>query len=61
MHPHALTITNSAREDAAHFHHSVNVQLDLGNDPASDEIDVALNYADYYYLEALSRCKALPK
>jgi hypothetical protein len=27
--------------------------------PANDEIDVALNYADYYYLEALSRCKAL--
>ena len=31
----------------------------LGNFPANDEIDVAINYADYYYLEALSRCKAL--
>jgi len=29
-----------------------------GNLPANDEIDVPLNYADYYYLEALLRCKA---
>jgi unsaturated chondroitin disaccharide hydrolase len=30
-----------------------------GHLPASSEIDVALNYADYYYLEALLRCQAL--
>ena len=28
----------------------------VGNYPANDEIDVAINYADYYYLEALGRC-----
>ena len=28
-----------------------------GNQPAGSEIDVAINYADYYYLEALLRCK----
>ena len=33
----------------------------VGNFPANDEIDVAINYADYYYLEALSRCKTLPQ
>ena len=30
-----------------------------GHLPANSEIDVALNYADYYYLEALLRCRAL--
>ena len=29
-----------------------------GNHPAGDEIDVPINYADYYYLEALLRRKA---
>jgi rhamnogalacturonyl hydrolase YesR len=29
-----------------------------GNLPARDEIDVPLNYADYYFLEALLRCQA---
>ena len=29
-----------------------------GNLPAHDEIDVPINYADYYFLEALLRCKA---
>ena len=29
-----------------------------GNYPAKDEIDVSINYADYYYLEALLRRKA---
>jgi hypothetical protein len=32
----------------------------VGNYPANDEIDVAINYADYYYLEALGRCADLP-
>jgi hypothetical protein len=31
----------------------------VGNYPISDEVDVAINYADYYYLEALTRCAAL--
>jgi unsaturated chondroitin disaccharide hydrolase len=30
-----------------------------GHLPDNSEIDVALNYADYYYLEALLRCQAL--
>lgn len=30
-----------------------------GNYPSDSEIDVALNYADYYYLEALTRCVQL--
>ena len=29
-----------------------------GNLPKNDEIDVPINYADYYFLEALLRCKA---
>lgn len=28
-----------------------------GNYPASKELNAALNYGDYYYLEALNRCK----
>jgi len=32
----------------------------VGNYPQNDEIDVAINYADYYYLEALGRCADLP-
>ena len=31
----------------------------VGSLPENSEIDVALNYADYYYLEALLRCRAL--
>ena len=31
----------------------------VGNYPANDEIDVAINYADYYYLQALGRCADL--
>ena len=31
----------------------------VGNFPASSEIDVAINYADYYYLEALKRQQEL--
>lgn len=30
-----------------------------GHLPANTEIDAAINYADYYYLEALLRCRAL--
>lgn len=30
-----------------------------GNRPEGKEIDVPLNYADYYFLEALLRCRAL--
>jgi hypothetical protein len=30
-----------------------------GHLPDNSEIDVAINYADYYYLEALLRCQAL--
>ncbi|MDD2380789.1 MAG: glycoside hydrolase family 88 protein [Mariniphaga sp.] len=33
----------------------------VGHKPANREIDVALNYADYYYLEALKRQKDLKK
>jgi hypothetical protein len=31
----------------------------VGNWPAGSEVDVGINYADYYYLEALLRCAAL--
>jgi hypothetical protein len=31
----------------------------VGNYPDGEEIDVGINYADYYYLEALLRCAAL--
>ncbi|HXI60383.1 MAG TPA: glucuronyl hydrolase [Polyangia bacterium] len=30
-----------------------------GNLPGNSEIDVPINYADYYYLESLMRCRAL--
>ena len=32
-----------------------------GNNPAHDEIDVPINYADYYYLEALHRSRTMEK
>jgi unsaturated chondroitin disaccharide hydrolase len=35
------------------------LQHSVGNYPIDDEIDVAINYADYYYLEALLRCSQL--
>ncbi len=35
------------------------LQHSVGNYPISDEIDVGMNYADYYYLEALLRCSKL--
>lgn len=31
-----------------------------GHHPAGSEIDASIIYADYYYLEALMRLKALP-
>lgn len=31
----------------------------VGNMPAGTEVDASINYADYYYLEALLRLKAL--
>jgi rhamnogalacturonyl hydrolase YesR len=31
----------------------------VGNYPKNDEIDVGINYADYYFLEALLRCSRL--
>jgi hypothetical protein len=31
----------------------------VGNYPDNEEVDVALNYADYYYVEALLRCSRL--
>jgi hypothetical protein len=31
----------------------------VGNYPIQDEVDVAINYADYYYIEALLRCSRL--
>jgi uncharacterized protein YyaL (SSP411 family) len=45
----------AAAGENAHFllMHSV------GHLPAGTEIDVAINYADYYYLEALLRCRGL--
>ena len=33
----------------------------VGSIPHNNEIDVPLNYADYYYLEALSRYKNYSK
>lgn len=35
------------------------LQHAVGHYPEMREVDVALNFADYYYLEALMRCKAL--
>lgn len=36
------------------------LQHSVGNYPQNSEIDVAINYADYYYIEALIRCADLP-
>lgn len=30
----------------------------VGNFPVDDEVDVSINYADYYYIEAMMRCLA---
>ncbi len=37
------------------------VKHSVGNLPSSSEVDVAINYADYYYLEALKRQQELLK
>lgn len=37
------------------------LQHSTGSKPAKSEVDVPLNYADYYYLEALLRSKSLKK
>jgi len=31
----------------------------VGSKPADSEVDVPINYADYYYLEAISRKEKL--
>ena len=33
----------------------------VGNMPAGTEVDASINYADYYYLEALLRLKNYPQ
>ena len=40
---------------APHTEQGFLLQHSTGNYPAGDEIDVPINYADYYYLEALNR------
>ncbi|WP_282080410.1 glycoside hydrolase family 88 protein [Aquimarina algiphila] len=56
-------IMNSLRSEkyTAKFGENNNFILkhSVGSIPHNNEIDVPLNYADYYYLEALIRCKSL--
>jgi unsaturated chondroitin disaccharide hydrolase len=56
----ALSALASASYRAPVGHHGHFLLMhSVGNYPQRDEVDVAINYADYYYLEALLRCKAL--
>ena len=49
---HSLT---TSYQSVLHTSQGFLLQHSTGNYPAHDEIDVPINYADYYYLEALNR------
>ena len=53
-----LDSLESSYQADAHTHQGFLLLHSTGNHPANDEIDVPINYADYYYLEALTRQKA---
>jgi rhamnogalacturonyl hydrolase YesR len=53
------TLSSSAFRAAANSNGHFLLLHSVGNYPQNDEIDVGINYADYYYLEALTRCVAL--
>jgi rhamnogalacturonyl hydrolase YesR len=53
-------LTNSYRAEAS-THQGFILLHSTGHLPANSEIDVPINYADYYYLEALLRTKAIKK
>jgi hypothetical protein len=53
------TLASPAYRAAAGTYGQFLLMHSVGNYPANDEIDVGINYADYYYLEALVRCAAL--
>ena len=42
-------------------HDGVRLLHSTGHHPGGSEIDVPLNYADYFYLEALARKEALDR
>jgi unsaturated chondroitin disaccharide hydrolase len=53
------SLSSSSYRAAAGTNAHFLLQHSVGNYPRDDEIDVAINYADYYYLEALLRCARL--
>ena len=53
-----LDSLESSYQADAQTHQGFLLLHSTGNHPANDEIDVPINYADYYYLEALTRQKA---
>ncbi len=42
-----------------HTHQGFLLLHSTGNYPSKDEVDVPINYADYYYLEALLRRESM--
>jgi rhamnogalacturonyl hydrolase YesR len=55
------SLASSAYRASAGSNGNFLLQHSVGHFPAGTEIDVAINYADYYFVEALARCKALAK
>jgi uncharacterized protein YyaL (SSP411 family) len=53
------SLSSSSYRAAAGTNAHFLLQHSVGNYPRGDEIDVAINYADYYFLEALLRCARL--
>ena len=54
------SLSSTAYRAAAGTNNQFLLTHSVGNYPQNGEIDVAMNYADYYYLEALGRCADLP-
>jgi hypothetical protein len=53
------SLSSSAYRAAENTNGNFLLMHSVGNYPNGEEVDVGINYADYYYLEALLRCKAL--
>ncbi|MBQ8673083.1 MAG: alginate lyase family protein [Bacteroides sp.] len=54
-----LESLTTAYQAPLHTHYGFLLLHSTGHHPGNNEIDVPLNYADYYYLEALARKEAL--
>ena len=55
------SLTSSSYKAAPGTNGGFIIEHCVGHKPAGTEVDVPLTYADYYFIEALKRYKALAK